>query len=160
DLADVMELRGDAELLDLFGSAPHLRSQKDGVASYAIGVTASVRILFVDRSGEHLDRVQEERFVLLGGALQIMHEALEVVRHGIECLRQLADFGAALEVNTFGEIATRDGSARFGQGLKWGSDQTRGVDTEAEAERDSQRSKEFGGALHLKHAAIGFVLGF
>ena len=75
----------------------HLARDQQGVARDAVGVAASVGIFFVDRAGQHLDGAHEQRAVLFGGALQVFDELLEFFRHGVEGVRQFADFGAAVQ---------------------------------------------------------------
>src|SRR5580692_9581024 len=59
NFADIVQLGGDAHgFYELFRHT-HFFGDHHGIASDAIGVTASVRIFFVDRSGEHLNRAHE-----------------------------------------------------------------------------------------------------
>ena len=78
-------------------------------------MAASVRILFVDCAGQHLDGSHEQSTVFFRGALQIEHELLEFFRHDVKRIRQLADFSAALQMYALREIAAGDGTARFGK---------------------------------------------
>src|SRR5690606_11784170 len=59
DLPDVMELRRDAEALDLLGSEPQLLADADGVMGDARAVAAGVGVLGLERISEAADRREE-----------------------------------------------------------------------------------------------------
>src|SRR5581483_131470 len=98
--------------------------------------------------------------VFLRGALQVEHELLEFLRHGVESIRQFADLGAALQVDALGKISTSDGAARFRQDFQRVGNAPRRVNTQAHADQYGQQSQEPSGALHFVDAAIGFVSRF
>src|SRR5438105_3332702 len=81
-------------------------------------MAARVWVLFVNRAGQHLDGVQEERAVFLRRLLQLIDELLQIVGHAVEGLRQRAELGAALQVNTVGEVAAGYGAAGFGEHMQ------------------------------------------
>ncbi len=49
---------------------------------------------------------------------KIVNELLQIVRHGVEGLRQFAEFCAALQANTMLEITAGNGAAGFGQHIQ------------------------------------------
>ena len=62
-------------------------------------MSTSVRVFFVNRAGEHLNRAHEELAVLRGGALQIFDEVFQFLRHEVEGLGKFANLGAALQLH-------------------------------------------------------------
>ena len=111
DFADVVKLGGDLQDLHEGSRQCHFFGNEQRIARNAIGVTASVGVLFVDRSGQHLDRAHEQRPVFFGGALQVFNKVFEFLRHGVEGLGQFADFGSAQQMNTLREVAAGDRTA-------------------------------------------------
>ena len=81
-------------------------------------MAAGVRIFFVNRAGQHLDGSHEQRAVLLGSALQVGDEALQVLGHVVEGLSQFAELGAAGELHALREVAACDRPAGIGQDVK------------------------------------------
>ena len=77
---------------------PHFRSNQDRIACDAVRMAARVGIFFVNRAGQHLDGTQEQLTVLFRLLIQVGNVSLQIVRHAVERLRQLAKFRAALEV--------------------------------------------------------------
>src|SRR2546423_654803 len=72
DLADVVEERGHANLLDALLAQAHRRGERRGVEGDALGVHVRVRVARVNRAGERVNGVEEPaaaqpRRVLLGG---------------------------------------------------------------------------------------------
>jgi hypothetical protein len=119
-------------------------------------MAAGIRIFFVDRAGQHLDRPHEQVLVFVGGALQVFDELFQFVRHGVECGRQFANFGAGFQVHALREIAARNGPAGLRQHLQWAGDPPRRENAQAHAHKHRQPRQQAPGALHLVDAAIGF----
>src|SRR4051812_11917322 len=109
-------------------------------------MATSVRIFFVDRTSEHLDRAQEESAVLLRGLLQFKYELFQVVRHRVERLRQFADLSPAMDVHAMAEIAAGDGPAALSQHLQGISDTSRGKNTDEQAQQDRCDGQQHGRA--------------
>src|SRR6266850_2281104 len=158
DLAHIVELRGDAYLLDFFRDQGELCRQNDGVARYPVRVAASVWILLVDRACEHLYGAHEERAVFLGGALQIEYQALQVVTHQVEGIGEFADFSAAVQTHALRKVTFSDGAARLRQDLHRSADMAcrRNADQHADAHR--QNRQPLRGALHLEDALVCLAL--
>ena len=121
-------------------------------------MAARIRVLFVDRACEHLDRSHEQRSVLFGGALQILHELLQLLRHDVEGVGQFANFGAAAQLDALRKVAARNGSARFGKNLERVGDTACRVKAHHDARQHSQQRQQPRRMLHLEHGAVGFHL--
>src|SRR5229473_2713730 len=59
-LPDVVQQRGDAQPVELFGRKPQLPADGQRILGHAPGMAAGVRILFVNGGGEHADRAEEQ----------------------------------------------------------------------------------------------------
>ena len=108
DFANVMQLGGNSQNFEESASSPISRGDHQRILRDAIGMATRVRIFFVDRAGEHLDRAHEQRLVLLRSALQVFNELLKFFRHGVEGRRQFANLGTCLQMHALREIAPRD----------------------------------------------------
>src|ERR1700733_1118106 len=117
-------------------------------------MAASVGILFVDRSGKHLDRAHEELAVLTGGALEIEHEVLKLVRHSIERRRQLADLRAAFQIHALREVSASDSAARLGQNFERVGDEAGGQKANRAAQKHRKHGKKARGAPGFVDATI------
>ena len=118
-------------------------------------MTAGVRVFFVDRAGQHLDRPHEQVLVFIGGAPQILDELFQFLRHGVEGRRQFADFGARFQMHALGEITTRNGSAGLRQHLQRAGDPPRRENAQTHTHKHRQPREQAPGALHLVDATVG-----
>ena len=80
DFSDVMQQRRNLQFIQLFRCQLHFLRDDAGIFRDAAGVTARVRILFVDGGGKHADRAEEQFAVLFGGFLQALDVLLDIVR--------------------------------------------------------------------------------
>src|SRR6202040_3972486 len=136
----------------------HFPGDQDGVTRYSVRVAACVRVFFVDRAGQHLDGAQEQRAVFFRSFLQVIDELFQIVRHGVEGLRQFAELSAALKANTMGEIATGNGAAGFSQYMQRSGETPRGPDSNKDAEGNGDQSGANRVATHVSNVDIGFFL--
>ena len=125
------------------------------IARDAVGVAASVRILFVDRAGQHLDGAHEQITIFRGGAFEVEHEMLELLGHDVEGVGEFTDFGAALHVDTLREVSAGDGSAEMGEHLQRVRNPAGGENADADTEGNGHDRQIAGVALHLIYAAVG-----
>ena len=86
-----------------------------GIFRDAAGVTARVRILFVDGGGEHADGAEEQLAIFVGGLLQAFDVLFDVARHVVEGFGQLADFRGAAHRRALMKFAAADGARGSGQ---------------------------------------------
>src|ERR1700674_973745 len=115
NFTDIVELRGDAYSFDEVVGLLHLLRNEHGISSHTVGVTASVRILFVDCARQHLDRSHKELKIFVGSAFEIEDKLLELLRHDIECRGQLPDLRAALELHPLAKAPASNCAAGFRQ---------------------------------------------
>src|SRR5436309_1736371 len=118
-------------------------------------MTFGIWVLFVNRSGQHLDGTEEERMVLFSRFAQVKDVALQVVGHAVERLRQFADLCAALYVHTLGEVAAGNGAARCGQHLQWSSKFARSEESYEDTEGNGHQRKQQRRLLHVKDVFVG-----
>src|ERR1700676_391359 len=141
NFADVVQLSRDTDGFDeVFGHA-HFFGNHHRIARDAVGVTASVWIFFVDRAGEHLNRSHEQVAILVSGAFEVEHEMLELFGHDVEGFSQLADFGAALDVDSLRKVPTRDGSAEMSKDFQRIRNPAGRENTDPDTESDGIRTK-------------------
>src|SRR5579863_4078798 len=159
NFANIVQLGGDAHgLYEIFRHA-HFFGDHHGIASDTVGVTASVRIFFVDRPGEHLNRTHEQITILGSRSFEVEHEMLEFLGHDVESVSQFADFGAALNVDALRKISPCDRSAEMSEDLQRIRNPSGRENTDADAQGNGHDCQIAGVALHLIHAAIGFSTG-
>ena len=80
-----------------FSGQMQVLADGDRVTRHAFGVAARVRVLRVDRRGEHADRVDEEQVVLVRRLLQLVDRGLDRLRHHVEVFGQVADLVVRLQ---------------------------------------------------------------
>ena len=68
-------------------------------------MTTSVRVFAVDRGGETFDGANKEFAVLLSGSLQVADEALDLIRHDVERVPEIAEFRARITADPRNYIA-------------------------------------------------------
>ena len=78
-------------------------------------VAARVRVFAVNRGGESFDRAEEELPVLFGRAAEVFDVVFELVGHQVEGVAQLAQLGAAANLDALREVAARDAVRALGQ---------------------------------------------
>ena len=99
DLADIMQLSRNPYNFEKLLGMSHFSCDHQRITGNTVGVSTSVWIFFIDRSGEHLDRTHKQLTIFGGSTFEVEHELLEVLGHGIEGCCQFADLGAARELN-------------------------------------------------------------
>src|SRR5208283_4089677 len=115
NLADVVEQGGDAQLVQILGGKFQFLRDHGGILGHAAGVTASVRILFVDSGREHADGANKELAVFLRGFLQALDVLLDVAGHQVEVFGEFADFGGPADRRALVEFTAADGARGSGQ---------------------------------------------
>src|SRR5690242_5390705 len=99
-------------------------------------MTSRVRIFFVNRAGEHLDRAQEQHFVPVAAGCKVLDATLELRAHGIDRDPISAAFRTALALHAVREIAACYGAARFSQRMQRSTDSPRAEDAECNAHQN------------------------
>ena len=108
DFSDVVQQRRDAQLIHLCRIEAKFLPDQRRILRHAAGVTARVRILFVDGRGEHADRPEEQFAIFLRGFLQALDVFLDVAGHLVEVFREFADFGSAAHGRALVKFAAAD----------------------------------------------------
>src|SRR6185369_3250338 len=121
------------------------------------GVSASVRVLFVNRARQHLNGTHEQVAIFRGRPFEVEHEMLELVRHGVEGRGQFSDLGAAPELDSLREVAASDGAAGGSENLQRIGDAAGGKNADAHTQQNGQHRQQAGAALHLVHASVRLV---
>ncbi len=78
-------------------------------------MTARVRVLFVDRGGEHADGADEQLAILFCRFLQALDVLFDIAGHFVEVFGQLADFRSAAYRRALMEFTTADGARGCGE---------------------------------------------
>src|SRR5882724_1501322 len=157
DLSYIVQLGGHANDFQKFLGMAHLFSDQHRVARHAVGVSTRVGVFFVDRAGQHLNRTHEQLAVFRGCALEVEHELLEFLGHGVESSRQLPDFSAAFQLDSLREVSAGDGAARSGENFQRISNDARSKNADAYAQQNSHQRQQASAALHLEYSAVSFV---
>ena len=110
DFSHVVQQRGNAQLVQLFGGEPKFLPDQCGIFRDAPGVTARVWILFVDGRGEHANRADKQFTVLFRRFFQLLDEFLDVAGHLVEILGELADFQRSSRYGPLMKFAAADGA--------------------------------------------------
>src|SRR6202008_481878 len=135
DLADVMQQRGNLEFVQLFRRHAHFLRDHGRILRHAPGVTAGVRVLFVDGGRKHADRADEQLAVFFGGFLQALDVLFDVARHQVEVFRQFADFGGATHRRALVKLSAADRACGGRQATYGPAD----ADGEEVSEEDSEQ---------------------
>ena len=122
DFADVVKQGGDAQLVQIFGREAQFLGDQRGIFGDAAGVTAGVRILFVDGGGEHADGADEQFAIFFGGFLEALDVLFDVAGHLVEVFGEFADFGGAAHRSTLMEFTAADGAGGGGQAANRAAD--------------------------------------
>ena len=115
DFADVVQQRRDFQFVEVIGRQAQFLRNQSGIFRNAAGVTASVRILFVDGRGKHADGAEEQLAIFLGGFFQALDVLLDVAGHHVEVFGQLADFRGAAHRRALVKFAAADGARGRGK---------------------------------------------
>ena len=108
DFSDVVQQRRNAQLVQLFRAESQLLADQRRILGHATGVTARVRILFVDGRGEHADRSDKQLAILFGGFLQALDVFLDVACHLVEIFSELANLRSPADGRALVKFATAD----------------------------------------------------
>src|ERR1043165_2652173 len=73
-----------------------------------LGVTTRVWVLSVNRCGKTLNGAKEQVAVFLRGSLQVDDEMLDLVRHQVEGVAEVAELCAARYFDSFRKVARRN----------------------------------------------------
>src|SRR5260370_32105612 len=117
-----MQQRGDAQLVQLFRREPQLLADQRRILRHSAGVTARVRILFVDGRGKHSNGTDKQLTVFLGGFLQALDVFLDVAGHLVEVFSELADFRSAAPWGALVKFAAADSASGGRQPANWPAD--------------------------------------
>ena len=123
-------------------------------------MTARVRIFCIDCGGQHADRIDEQKVVLMRRFLEPFDRSFDRRRHRVEIFCKLADLVVRLQLQTLliiplgnGPRPLREHSNRPGDA---GSEDNRRDDGQAEGDGDPF----FGGVDHLRNRREGHRLRF
>ena len=111
DLSDVMQQRGDAQLVQFFGAEPEFLPDQHRILCHTAGVTARIGILFVDGRRKHTDRADKQLAIFFSGFLQPLDVFLDVAGHLVEVFSELADLGSTTYKRALVEFAPADGAS-------------------------------------------------
>ena len=138
----------------LIGQTQFLRDERR-IFRYAAGVTPRIRILFVDRRGEHANRADEEFAILLGGFLQPFDVLFDVAGHLVEVFGQLADFRGAAHRRPLVEFTAADGARGSRQAANRSADAHRKEVSEQDRGEDHHGNERQRLAVQLVDARVG-----
>src|ERR1700674_1052756 len=80
---------------------------------------------------------------------------LAVFGHDDEGFSQLADFGAALDVDSLRKVSARNGSAEMSEDFERIRNPAGGENTDTDTKSDGHQGQDARVALHLIYAAVG-----
>src|SRR5205823_7148733 len=109
-----------------------------------------IRVFFVNRARQHLNRTEKERAIFESRFFEIMNETLQIVGHAVERLRQFADLSTAIEMDSLREITAGDGAAGFCQHVQRSGQAARSKNSYEATEGNGNQRKRQRGTLHLK----------
>src|ERR1700730_5673667 len=125
DFSNVMKQRGNAQGVQLCGGQSQFLAHQHGIFRHAAGMTARIRIFFVDGRGQHADGANEQLAIFFRRFLQALDVFLDVAGHFVEIFGELADFGGAANGGTLVEFAAADSAGGVGKPANGAADSHR-----------------------------------
>ncbi len=119
DLADVMQQRSDAQLIQIIGWQFHFLGNDAGIFRHAPRVTTRIRILFVDGGRKHADGADKQFAIFFGGFLQPFDIFFDIVGHQVEVFSQFADFRGAAHGSALMKFTAADRAGGCSQSTNW-----------------------------------------
>src|SRR5215467_1137066 len=155
DLAHVVKQRGNAQLVQIVLGEAQLAADERGVFRDAAGVTAGVRILFVDGGGEHADGAEKKLAVGFRGFLELLDVLFDVAGHFVEVSGQLGDFKRTTHRGALVEFPAADSPRGAGKSADRFADAHSEKISDKNSDEDDQADEGKGLPVQFANARVG-----